>query len=113
MKAIFGGAKCEEGPQRSLPTGPATGPEEGAMPKFYQWCGTEDFLYQDNLRFRDFAKAQKLPLTYEESPGGPRLGLLGPADPAGARMAAAAVTVGIILPERDVFRACCRNGIWP
>lgn len=36
---------------------------------FYQWCGREDFLYQDNLRFRDQARACGLNLTYEEGPG--------------------------------------------
>lgn len=38
-------------------------------PKLYQWCGTEDFLYKDNLAFRDHAKKLGLDLTYEDSPG--------------------------------------------
>lgn len=38
-------------------------------PQFYMWCGTEDFLYQQNIRMRDHMKALGLPLTYEESPG--------------------------------------------
>jgi S-formylglutathione hydrolase FrmB len=38
-------------------------------PKLYQCCGTEDFLYQDNLRFRDHVRALGLDLTYEEGPG--------------------------------------------
>lgn len=42
----------------------------GPVPLLFQWCGTEDFLYADNLRFRDHAQALGLPLTYEESPGG-------------------------------------------
>jgi S-formylglutathione hydrolase FrmB len=37
--------------------------------KLYQCCGTEDFLYADNLRFRDHAKTLPLDLTYEEGPG--------------------------------------------
>ncbi len=41
----------------------------GPMPRFYQWCGTEDFLYQDNLAFRDHALQAGLDLTYEEGPG--------------------------------------------
>jgi len=38
-------------------------------PRLYQCCGTEDFLYADNIRFRD--AIQKLPFdyTYEEGPG--------------------------------------------
>ncbi len=38
-------------------------------PRLYQWCGTEDFLYQDNLAFRDHARKLNLDLTYEEEPG--------------------------------------------
>ena len=38
-------------------------------PELFQCCGTEDFLYAENLRFRDHARALKLPLTYEEGPG--------------------------------------------
>ncbi|MFC0332565.1 alpha/beta hydrolase [Paenibacillus sepulcri] len=38
-------------------------------PQLFQCCGTEDFLYQDNLRFRKHAGDLKLPLTYEEEPG--------------------------------------------
>jgi len=36
----------------------------------FQWCGTEDFLYSDNLIFRDHALALGLNLTYSEGPGG-------------------------------------------
>ncbi len=43
----------------------ATGPR----PRLYQCCGTEDFLYDQNLRFRDQARALGLDLTYEEGPG--------------------------------------------
>ncbi|MDD4153517.1 MAG: alpha/beta hydrolase family protein [bacterium] len=35
----------------------------------YQCCGTEDFLYQDNLRFRDHTVLLGLNLLYEEGPG--------------------------------------------
>jgi S-formylglutathione hydrolase FrmB len=38
-------------------------------PRLYQCCGTEDFLYADNLRFKAHAEALGLPLTYEEGPG--------------------------------------------
>jgi S-formylglutathione hydrolase FrmB len=40
---------------------------KSAKTKFYQCCGTSDFLYQGNLTFRDHAK--KLDLTYEEHDG--------------------------------------------
>jgi S-formylglutathione hydrolase FrmB len=39
-------------------------------PRLFQWCGTEDFLYQDNLRFRDHARKSGLAVTYTEGPGG-------------------------------------------
>jgi putative tributyrin esterase len=42
---------------------------QGDMPKIFQWCGTADFLYEDNLRFRDHATKLGYDLTYQESPG--------------------------------------------
>lgn len=45
--------------------------ESGApAPMLYQCCGREDMLYADNLRFKAHAEALRLPLTYEEGPGG-------------------------------------------
>jgi len=38
-------------------------------PALYQCCGTEDFLYEDNIAFRDHATKLGLNLTYKESPG--------------------------------------------
>lgn len=43
---------------------------DGSKPRLYQCCGTEDFLYQQNLAFRD--TCEQLPgldYTYEEGPG--------------------------------------------
>jgi putative tributyrin esterase len=37
--------------------------------RLYQCCGTEDFLYASNLKFRDHAKTLGLALTFEEEPG--------------------------------------------
>jgi len=42
---------------------------KGPMPRLYQWCGTEDFLYAQNLRMRDRLQELGYDLTYEESPG--------------------------------------------
>jgi len=39
------------------------------IPLLFQACGTEDFLYEDNVRFRDHCRKLGLPLTYEEGPG--------------------------------------------
>ena len=38
-------------------------------PKLFQCCGTEDFLYEGNLRFKAHAETLGLPLTYAEGPG--------------------------------------------
>lgn len=38
-------------------------------PPLLQICGTEDFLYADNLRFRDAALQAEYPLSYRERPG--------------------------------------------
>ncbi|ULL18737.1 esterase family protein [Paenibacillus sp. H1-7] len=41
----------------------------GPRPLLYQCCGTEDFLYEANVRFRDHCHSLNLELTYEEEPG--------------------------------------------
>lgn len=38
-------------------------------PRLFQCCGTDDFLYQLNLDFRDQVEDLELNLTYEEQPG--------------------------------------------
>jgi S-formylglutathione hydrolase FrmB len=38
-------------------------------PSLYQWCGTEDFLYEDGVRFSKHVRALGVELTYEEGPG--------------------------------------------
>jgi len=43
--------------------------DQGGSPRLYQCCGTEDFLYDDNVRFREHCRSLGLPLTYEEEPG--------------------------------------------
>jgi len=40
-----------------------------AIPPLLQICGTEDFLYQSNVRFRDFVQQKQIPLQYHEAPG--------------------------------------------
>jgi putative tributyrin esterase len=41
----------------------------GPKPRLYQCCGTEDFLYDSNLKFRDHSRRLGLDLSYEEGPG--------------------------------------------
>jgi len=38
-------------------------------PRLYIWCGTEDFLYQDNVKFNEFIGKTKFEVKYEESAG--------------------------------------------
>jgi len=42
---------------------------KGKKPMLYQCCGTEDFLYAENVHFRDHALKLGLDLTYDEGPG--------------------------------------------
>ncbi|MNH79531.1 Diacylglycerol acyltransferase/mycolyltransferase Ag85B precursor [compost metagenome] len=46
-----------------------TSSADGAKPKLYQICGTEDFLYEDNLAFRDALSKSGMDYIYEEGPG--------------------------------------------
>jgi S-formylglutathione hydrolase FrmB len=41
----------------------------GPKPKLFQCCGTEDFLYADNVAFREAARRTSLDFAYEEGPG--------------------------------------------
>lgn len=44
--------------------------DEGAdLPKLYMCCGTEDFTYEMNVEFRDYARSIGADLTWEEGPG--------------------------------------------
>lgn len=38
-------------------------------PRLYQACGTEDFLYHDNITFREFIQGKGFAHVYEEGPG--------------------------------------------
>ena len=38
-------------------------------PRLYMWCGTGDFLYEDNVALRDHIRGLDLDYTYEEDEG--------------------------------------------
>lgn len=38
-------------------------------PTLFQWCGTEDFLYEGNIKFRDFVQKLPFDFSYSEGPG--------------------------------------------
>jgi putative tributyrin esterase len=44
--------------------------QDVSIPRLYMACGLEDSLYEMNTKFRDFANANSIPLTYEEGSGG-------------------------------------------
>lgn len=46
-----------------------TAESDGPKPKLFQCVGTEDYLYGDNIRFRDFVQKLGYDYTYEEGPG--------------------------------------------
>ena len=39
-------------------------------PMLYQWCGTEDFLFEHNERFYKHAKKRDVHVAYSKGPGG-------------------------------------------
>lgn len=69
MEAIFGDLDQLAGSRNDLFHLAQQVTTASVQPMLYQCCGTEDFLYQDNLRFRDWATSLGLNLTYEEGPG--------------------------------------------
>jgi S-formylglutathione hydrolase FrmB len=70
MEIIFGGAEQIAGSQNDLRhLARQVAASSGPKPLLYQCCGTEDFLYDDNVRFRDFLRTLDLDLRYDEGPG--------------------------------------------
>ena len=69
MQSIFGDLKKVPNSKHDLLALAKKAAKGKMKPKLYQCCGTEDFLYEDNLRFRDYVRKLPLDLTYEEGPG--------------------------------------------
>jgi S-formylglutathione hydrolase FrmB len=69
MQNIFGNLeKVENGPNDLFALTRQVS-QTTLKPRLFQYCGTEDFLYQDNLRLRDFIRPLGFDYTYEETPG--------------------------------------------
>lgn len=67
---IFGSQKLLKGSINDLfATAGKLAASDAPKPKIFQCCGTEDMLYQDNIKFRDHIKSLELPLKYKEYPG--------------------------------------------
>ena len=69
-EAMFGDPEALEGSGSDLAAQYKKCMEEGCVPKLYQTCGTEDFLYPINLSVRDRFLSMGCALTYTEGPGG-------------------------------------------
>lgn len=70
FKLVFGSRKRLKGSNNDLMAlleKAASGEEK--LPALYQCCGTEDFLYEDNLCFRQQAKELGISLNFEDGPG--------------------------------------------
>ena len=68
-EGIFGTPEETEGSENDLYALAKQCAAGGVMPDLYQWCGTSDFLYEENTRLRDALKALGYCLRYEESEG--------------------------------------------
>ncbi|MEI7845222.1 MAG: alpha/beta hydrolase family protein [Chloroflexota bacterium] len=69
MENIFGDLKKVPGGQNDLFILAKNAASAPKKPQLYMCCGTEDFLYADNLHFRDYIKSLSLKLKYEDGPG--------------------------------------------
>ena len=69
MRNIFGNLAEVPGSQVDLFALAERLSKEKVKPKLYQCCGTEDFLYADNIRFRDHVRKIPPDLTYDKGPG--------------------------------------------
>ncbi|HET9591170.1 MAG TPA: alpha/beta hydrolase family protein [Anaerolineales bacterium] len=69
MRTVFGDLSKVPGSKHDLFTLARRAARGRVKPRLYQCCGTEDFLYADTVRFRDFARKLPIDLAYEEGPG--------------------------------------------
>ncbi len=69
MRNIFGDLEKVPGGPNDLFTLAQAVSRSAIKPRLFQYCGTEDFLFTDNLRFRDFILPLGFDYTYEETPG--------------------------------------------
>ena len=69
MRTVFGDLKKVPGSQHDLFTLARKVSKAPVKPRLYQCCGTEDFLYADNIRFRDAVQKLSFDYIYEEGPG--------------------------------------------
>lgn len=69
-QSVFGNLDKVENGSNDLFAEAAKLKESGKpLPKLYMWCGTEDFLYEQNVHMKEHLTKLGYELTYEESPG--------------------------------------------
>ncbi len=70
FQGIFGTLDQLKGSENDLLTlAKRLATEKEELPRLYAWCGTEDFLYQDNIKIWEYVKKLGYDLTCEESAG--------------------------------------------
>ena len=69
MRTVFGDLRKVPGSKHDLFALAKKAAKAPVKPRLYQCCGTEDFLYADNVRFRDAIRKLPFDLIYEEGPG--------------------------------------------
>jgi putative tributyrin esterase len=69
MRNVFGDPGAVSGSLEDLFALAETVSKSEIQPRLFQCCGTEDFLHDDNIRFRDFVRPLGFDYTYQESPG--------------------------------------------
>ena len=69
MQTVFGDWRKVPGSHHDLFRLAKRVAKSSVRPRLYQCCGTEDQLYEDNLRFRDVVRKLPLDLTCEKGPG--------------------------------------------
>jgi putative tributyrin esterase len=69
LESIFGDMKSFSGGSNDLFALARKAANSLTKPRIYQLCGIDDFLYEDNLRFRDYIQPLGFDYLFEESRG--------------------------------------------
>lgn len=69
MRNVFGDLDTIPGSPHDLFALARKVSQSATKPRLFQYCGTDDFLYADNIRFRDFIHPLGFDYTYSETPG--------------------------------------------
>jgi S-formylglutathione hydrolase FrmB len=69
MRTVFGDLSKLPGSKHDLFALAKKAAKSPVKPRLFQCCGTDDFLYADNVRFRDAIRKLPFDYTYEEGPG--------------------------------------------